>query len=166
MNCKKEYTLEELFATSDHSITNSCGLKSFLNSLCFVREKEEFSTAQLQRHLRCGYGKVSKVIDALVALRVIAATETRPKRYKRLVESSEIDHDIYYNGWVNEVDDKYNSGWDPALFRSKTRCLEYVKASYPGFEKPVYVISQIKIGGDNGWEVIEREEIHSDGQNI
>ena len=166
MNCKKEYISEELFATKNHCITNSCALRSFLNSLNFVREKEEFSTAELQRHLRCGYGRVCKVIDALVALQVVAATETQPKMYKRLVESSEIDHDIYYNGWVNEADDKYNSGWDPALFRSKAQCLEYVKESYPGFEKPVYVISKIKIGGDDGWEVIEREEILYDEQKI
>ena len=161
----KDEGLEYLLSILPPGPDKSCALHLLPRALDFVREKDEFDTADLQRYLRCRYGNVCQIIDALVALRVIAVTETQPKRYKRVVESSEIDHDIYYNGWVNEADNEYTSAWDPAMFRSKEQCIEYVKASYSGFEKPVYVISKIKIGGDDGWELIEKEVIKGYEEN-
>ena len=43
----------------------SCALDPFLRSLAFVAQSSEFGTAQLQRYLKCGYGTVCKVLDAL-----------------------------------------------------------------------------------------------------
>ena len=62
-------------------------LKEFLTSLSFIRDKkEEFRTVELQRFLRCGYGTVCKVIDALLALCVIETIEERPRKYRCLTE--------------------------------------------------------------------------------
>ena len=46
-------------------------LSHFLAAVSFLEEKDEFSKAELQRHLKCGYGTVSKVLDALIVLCVV-----------------------------------------------------------------------------------------------
>ena len=50
-------------------------LPLFERAAQFVGEHATFSTADLQRHLSCGYGSVVKVIDALLSLGVIEKTE-------------------------------------------------------------------------------------------
>jgi hypothetical protein len=44
----------------------------------------------MQKHLKTGYGKTVKILDALVALCVIEIVEEKPIKYKRLCEKSEI----------------------------------------------------------------------------
>lgn len=61
-----EYTIE-LSDTPDK--TNA--LPYFLDALTFLDGREEFTKAELQRHLKCGYGTVSKVLDALFVLCVV-----------------------------------------------------------------------------------------------
>ena len=46
-------------------------LSHFLAAVAFLDGREEFSKAELQRHLKCGYGTVSKVLDALYVLCVV-----------------------------------------------------------------------------------------------
>ena len=67
----------------------SCALDPFLRSLAFVAQTSEFGTAQLQRYLKCGYGRVCKVIDALCSLYVIEISSPPPHlRYKRIWQTS------------------------------------------------------------------------------
>ena len=46
-------------------------LPLFLAALDFLNGREEFTKAELQRYLKCGYGTVSKVLDALFVLCVV-----------------------------------------------------------------------------------------------
>ena len=146
-------------------------LPNFFETLKILAEHKKISTALVQRKLMIGYGEAAKIIDSLLALSIIKKKEnhgyyilnTNEERFSEIVDA--YTRDIYYNGWVNEADNEYTSAWDPAMFRSKEQCIEYVKASYPGFEKPVYVISKIKIGGNDGWELIEKEVIKGYEEN-
>lgn len=79
----KEYVVELTDKTD-----NICKLDWFLKSLEFVRETEEFKTSDLQRYLKCGYGTVCKVLDALCTLCIIEIIEGPPNlRYRRLGNS-------------------------------------------------------------------------------
>lgn len=149
-----EYLMSVLPAGPD----KSCALNLLPRALDFVRERDtEFGTADIQKFLKAGYGKVVKVIDAMIALCVIEITEERPRKYKRLCTKDEINHDIYYNGGVYAADNKSHTGWDPALFRNKEDCLAHLKSHYgDDFSAPVYIIETVKIG--DGWEVINCEE--------
>ena len=88
----KEYTIEHPDGTKEYVVEltdktdNICKLDWFLESLKFVRETEEFKTSDLQRYLKCSYGTVCKVLDALCVLCVIEIIEGPPNlRYRRLV---------------------------------------------------------------------------------
>lgn len=70
----KEYTVE---LTCEENKT--CKLNFFLASLDYVREAGEFTTADLQRHLKCGYGTVSRVLDALCLLNSIEKISGPPR---------------------------------------------------------------------------------------
>ena len=67
----KEYAVE---LTCEENKT--CKLNFFLSSLDYVREAGEFTTADLQRYLKCGYGTVCKVLDALCLLNTIEKVDT------------------------------------------------------------------------------------------
>ena len=93
----KEYTKELPDGTKEYVVelpdtpNNTCALELFLKALTFVRENEEFSTAALQRYLKCSYGAGCKVLDALCNLCVIwKHKETGTLKYKRNVESNAI----------------------------------------------------------------------------
>lgn len=153
----KEYVVE-----LPDSPNNTCVLDLFLKSLTFVRENEEFSAATLQRYLKCSYGAVCKVLDALCNLCVILKhKETGEKctlKYKRNVESNAIDHDIYYNATIQEKGDPFSSGWDPSLFRTKDEAVNHVKTTYQFFDNPVeVVVDKIRVGCE--WEAIESETV-------
>ena len=45
-----------------------CVLEQFIKSLDFVLNKEEFKIVDLQKYLKCGYGTVCKVLDALCTI--------------------------------------------------------------------------------------------------
>ena len=77
----KEYRLE-----FPNEIDKTCALKPFLDSLDFVRGNEEFKLVDSQRFLRCGYGTLCKVRDALVALCMIEMLEKPFLRYKKLIQ--------------------------------------------------------------------------------
>ncbi len=159
MNIESEYTLDDVLAMFPTEPNRKCALHLLPSALDFVRKSDtEFGTAQMQKHLKAGYGQTAKVIDALIALCVIEIAEEKPRKYKRLCEKSEIQHDVYYNGHVHEADNELKSGWDPALFRTEEECLNYIKNTYSEFENPVYVIEKVRIGGDV-WEIIDRQEI-------
>ena len=65
----------------------TCALESFLKSLDFVSETHEFRTSDLQRYLKCGYGTVCKVIDALCTICVIEIKSGPPYTlYKSLIK--------------------------------------------------------------------------------
>ena len=70
----QEYTVE---LTCEESKT--CKINFFLASLDYVREAGEFSTADLQRYLKCGYGTVSRVLDALCLLNAIEKISGPPR---------------------------------------------------------------------------------------
>ena len=149
-----EYLISVLPAEPD----KICALNLLPRALDFVRERDaEFGTVEIQKFLKAEYGKVVKVIDAMIAWCVIEVTEEKPRKYKRICEKDEINHDIYYNGCVHEADNELNIGWDPALFRNKEDCLTYLKSHYrDDFSAPVYIIETVKIG--DGWEVINCEK--------
>ena len=137
-----------------------CALNFMYPALDFIREMGSFKTSELQRHLKCGYGTVCQVIDALLVLCVIEIEKESPRMYRVIVPTEELEYDIFYNGLVHENDDENNSAWDPSLFRKRSDCLEYVKGSYTSFDNPVYVIDKVRLG--NGWELIEKEIIVCD----
>ena len=81
-NGTKEYVVE---LTDEPN--KECALGQFLKSLDFLREREEFKTAQLQSYLKCGYGTVCKVLDALYAICAIEITSGPPHHiYKSLLK--------------------------------------------------------------------------------
>ena len=137
----------------------SCALHLLPRALDFVRARAgEFGTAQMQKHLKTGYGKTVKILDALVDLCVIEVLEEKPIKYKRLCEKSEIQHDIFYNVTVREADDEYNTSWDPSLFRTANEAMKYAKEAYGvSFRNPIYIIEKVRVG--NGWEIIDRKEV-------
>ncbi len=149
-----EYLMSMLPAGPD----KSCALNLLPRALDFVRERDaEFGTVEIQKFLGAEYGKVVKVIDAMLALCVIEITKESPRKYKRLCNKSEINHDIYYNGGVYAADNKSHTGWDPSLFKSKQDCIDYLKSNYGDcFENTVFWIETVKVGND--WCVIKREE--------
>ena len=157
----KDEGLEYLLSILPPGPDKSCALNLLPRALDFVRERDtEFDTADIQKFLKAGYGNVVKVIDAMIALCVIEVIEEKPIKYKRLCEKSEIQHDVYYNGWIRDADTEYDSGWDPSIFRTREEALNYAKEAYGiwgEFKKPVYVIEKIRVG--NGWETIGKEEI-------
>lgn len=137
----------------------SCALHLLPRALGFVRARGgEFGTAQMQKHLKTGYGNTVKILDALVALCVIEVLEEKPIKYKRLCEKNEIQHDVFYNTTIHEADDEYHSGWDPGLFRTRDEALNYAKEAYgDDFKNPVYIVEKIRVG--TGWDVLEKEEV-------
>ena len=155
----KNEGLEYLLSTMPDEVNKGGVLRFLPLALDFVRERDsEFTTADVQKCLKVGFGSTVKLIDAMLALCVIEITEERPRKYKRLCDKNEIQHNVYYNGCVHEADNELNSGWDPALFRTKEDCLAYLKAHYgDDFSDPIYVIETVKVG--DGWEVIDRERI-------
>ena len=87
----KDEGLEYLLSILSPGPDKSCALHLLPRALDFVRERDsEFGTAQMQKHLKTGYGKTVKILDALVALCVIEIVEEKPIKYKRLCEKSEI----------------------------------------------------------------------------
>ena len=70
----KEYTVE---LTCEENKTFK--LNFLLTSLDYLREAGEFTTADLQRHLKCGYGTVSRVLDALCLLNAIEKISGPPR---------------------------------------------------------------------------------------
>ena len=86
----KKYTVD---GTKEYMIgftdkpDKTCALEPFLKSLDFVKDTDEFKTAQLHRYLKCGYGTVSKVLDALCTLCVIEKISGPPcPIYRSLLE--------------------------------------------------------------------------------
>ena len=61
-------------------------LPLFERAAQFVGDHAAFSTADLQRHLSCGYGSVTKVIDALLSLGVIEKTEDETPYRSRITD--------------------------------------------------------------------------------
>ena len=155
----KDEGFEYLLSILPPGPDKSCALHLLPCALDFVRERDsEFGTAQMQKHLKTGYGKTVKILDALVALCVIEVVEEKPIKYKRLAYKGLIEHDIFYNVTVRETDDEYSSAWDPSLFRTATEAMKYAKEAYGGgFRNPVYIIEKVRVG--NGWEIIGRDEI-------
>ena len=87
----KDEELEYLLSILPPGPDKSCVLHLLPRALDFVRDRNgEFGTAQMQKHLKTGYGKTVKILDALVALCVIEIVEEKPIKYKRLCEKSEI----------------------------------------------------------------------------
>ena len=87
----KDEGFEYLLSILPPGPDKSCALHLLPRALDFVRERDsEFGTAQMQKHLKTGYGKTVKILDALVALCVIEIVEEKPIKYKRLCEKSEI----------------------------------------------------------------------------
>ena len=73
----KKYTVELPDGTKEYVVEltdepdYACALEPFIKSIDFVKVTDEFKTVQLQRYLKCGYGTVCKVLDALCAICVI-----------------------------------------------------------------------------------------------
>lgn len=87
----KDEGFEYLLSILPPGPDKSCALHLLPRALDFVRERDtEFDTADIQKFLKAGYGKVVKVIDAMIALCVIEVAEEKPRKYKRICEKSEI----------------------------------------------------------------------------
>ena len=155
----KDEGFEYLLSILPPGPDKSCALHLLPRALDFVRERDaEFDTADIQKFLKAGYGKVVKVIDAMIALCVIEVTEEKPRKYKRLAYKGLIEHDVFYNVTVREADDEYNTSWDPSLFRSANEAMKYAKEAYgSSFRNPVYITEKVRVG--NGWEIIGKEEM-------
>ena len=89
----KERTVELPDGTKEYVVeltdepNKECALGQFLKSLDFLRERQEFKTAQLQSYLKCGYGTVCKVLDALCAICAIEIISGPPHTiYKSLLK--------------------------------------------------------------------------------
>ena len=71
------YTMElpegtmEYVVELPNAVNKRSHLKYFFAALNFVKENNEFCTAALQRYLKCAYGTVANVLDALCSLNVI-----------------------------------------------------------------------------------------------
>lgn len=149
-----EYLMSVLPAGPD----KSCALNLLPHALDFVRERDtEFGTVDIQKFLKAGYGKVVKVIDAMLALCVIEVTEEKPRKYKRLCEKDEINHDIYYNATATWADKKGHkaTGWDPGLFRTEKECIEYALKAYLNDIDTDCVIEANKISVGRGWDELD-----------
>ena len=80
-------TMEEYIFELPDKQDKSCKLNYFFASLEFVREVEEFKTSDLQRYLKCGYGTVCKVLDALCVLCAIEKIGEPPNlKYGSLIK--------------------------------------------------------------------------------
>lgn len=135
-----------------------CVLSLLHSALDFVRKTDTvFETVDIQCFLKSGNSETAKVIDALIVLSVIEVVEEKTRKYRRLADKREIEHDVYYNGSVHEKDNEFISGWDPSLFKNKRECFDYIKNKYADINTPVYVIEKVCIG--KGWDIIDREEI-------
>ena len=70
----REYTVELPDGTKEYVVELTdepdkvCVLEQFIKSLDFVRIKGEFKIVELQKYLKCGYGTVYKVLDALCTI--------------------------------------------------------------------------------------------------
>ena len=86
----KQYMVElpdgtkEYFVELPDESNKSCRLEFFLSSLDFVKENNEFCTADLQRYLKCAYGTVASVLDALCSLNVIEKSDAPPTNGGRI----------------------------------------------------------------------------------
>lgn len=110
MNIDGEYTLDDVLETFPAETNKKCALHLLPSALDFVRERDtEFGTVDIQKFLKAGYGKVVKVMDAMLALCVIEVTEEKPRKYKRLCTKDEINRAIYYNGWIGGADEEYET---------------------------------------------------------
>ena len=58
-------------------------LPHFLSALDFLDGREVFTKAELQRHLNCGYGTVSKILDALFVLCVVDKVVGEGNMYRK-----------------------------------------------------------------------------------
>ena len=95
----KEKEFEYLLSVLPPEPDKSCALYLLPRALDFVRERDnsEFGTAQMQKHLKTGYGKTIKVIDALIALCVIEIVIEKPRMYRVIVPKEELKYDVFYN---------------------------------------------------------------------
>ena len=89
----KEYTVELPDGTIEYVVEltdepdKTCELYPFLKSLDFVRKIPEFKIIDIHRYLKCGYGTVLKVINALCSLYVIEKVSGPPNTiYKSLLK--------------------------------------------------------------------------------
>ena len=89
----KEYTVKlpdgvtEYVVELPNEVDKTCALEWFMKSLDFVKETEEFKIVELHRYLRCSYGTVGKVLDALCSLCVIEKISGPPNIiYKNLLK--------------------------------------------------------------------------------
>ena len=87
MNINGEYTLDDVLAMFPAEQNKKCALHLLPSALEFLRDTDgEFGTAQIQKHLKTGYGQTVKVIDALVSLDAIEIVKESPRKYKRVCE--------------------------------------------------------------------------------
>ena len=89
----KEYTVKlpdgvtEYVVELPNEVDKTCALEWFIKSLDFVKDTDEFKIVELHRYLRCSYGTVGKVLDALCTLCVIEKISDPPNIiYKNLLK--------------------------------------------------------------------------------
>ena len=87
------YTMElpdgtmEYVVELPNAVNKRSHLKFFFAALNFVKENNEFCTAALQRYLKCAYGTVSNVLDALCSLNVIEKLDALSTNGGRIYKS-------------------------------------------------------------------------------
>ena len=87
------YTMElpdgtmEYVVELPNAVNKRSHLKFFSAALNFVKENNEFCTAALQRYLKCAYGTVANVLDALCSLNVIEKLDAPSTNGGRIYKS-------------------------------------------------------------------------------
>ena len=87
------YTMElpdgtmEYVVELPNAVNKRSHLKFFFAALNFVKENNEFCTAALQRYLKCAYGTVANVLDALCSLNVIEKLDAPSTNGGRIYKS-------------------------------------------------------------------------------
>ena len=56
----------------------------YTSAVTFAEENEEFKAVDLQRHLKCGFGTVTKILDALTENRIVTPTADTPRKYRKI----------------------------------------------------------------------------------
>ena len=83
--------MNEYIVELPNEIHKTCKLDFFFAALEFVKNSREFSIADLHRHLKCRYGTVGAVLDALCLLNVIEKISEPPKiRYRSLILGAQV----------------------------------------------------------------------------
>ena len=83
LNLDNEVAMNEYIIELSDSPDKTNVLPHFISALDFLDGREEFSKAELQRYLKCGYGTVCKILDAMFVLCVVDKVVGTSNTYRK-----------------------------------------------------------------------------------